>query len=86
MADLNVPDRTFFEGDSAEIDRQMRHKSGIFSTSQSRYHIMPRIASIFDQDLIVLICAEAILLMFADLERADPAYAELAAQRARFLA
>lgn len=71
MADLNVPGRTFFEGDSAEIDRQMRHESGI--------------ASIFDPDLIVLVCAESISPISADAELADPAHAELAAPRDRFL-
>ena len=70
MSDLNVPDRTFFEGVSAEIDRQMRNESGIFSTSQSGDQTMPRIASILDQDLIVLVCAEAISLMFMDLDLA----------------
>lgn len=70
----------------AEIDLQMRHEGDIFGTSQSGDQTTLRIASIFDQDLIALARTEALALMDADPNLADPAHAELAAQRDRFLA
>lgn len=70
----------------AEVDLQMRHEGDIFGTSQSGEQTMLRIANLFDQDLIALARTEALSLMDADPGLADPAHAELAAQRDRFLA
>ena len=70
----------------AEVDLQMRHEGDIFGTSQSGEQTMLRIASLFDQDLIALARTEAMSLLEADPDLADPAHAELADQRDRFLA
>ena len=70
----------------AEVDLQMRHEGDIFGTSQSGEQTMLRIASLFDQDLIALARTEAMSLLEADPGLVDPAHAELAAQRDRFLA